>query len=87
MDVAVLNPPRRGCDQNVFERVAALAPRTVIYVSCSPATLARDLAVLKNLGYICREIQPVDMFPQTMHVENVARLEKLQNPLDIREAT
>jgi len=83
VDVAVLNPPRRGCDKNVLERVAALAPRSVIYVSCSPATLARDLAVLANLGYICREIQPVDMFPQTMHVENVARLEKLQNQLDI----
>lgn len=76
VDVAVLNPPRKGCEANVLERIAALAPRAILYVSCSPASLARDLVVLKKLGYDCREIQPVDMFPQTVHVENVARLEK-----------
>lgn len=77
VDIVVLNPPRKGCDHRVLDRVAALKPRSIMYVSCSPATLARDLAALDNLGYPCREIQPVDMFPQTMHVENVARLEKL----------
>lgn len=76
VDVAVLNPPRKGCEASVLERIAALAPRSILYVSCSPASLARDLVVLKKLGYDCREIQPVDMFPQTVHVENVARLEK-----------
>jgi 23S rRNA (uracil1939-C5)-methyltransferase len=76
VDVAVLNPPRRGCDEQVLQRVAALSPRTVIYVSCSPQSLARDLNILKTLGYCCLDIQPVDMFPQTMHVENVARLVK-----------
>jgi len=76
VDVAVLNPPRKGCDLNVLERVTALSPRTIIYVSCSPQSLVRDLAHLSSLGYDCREIQPVDMFPQTVHVENVARLEK-----------
>ncbi|MFZ4857869.1 MAG: 23S rRNA (uracil(1939)-C(5))-methyltransferase RlmD [Desulfuromonadaceae bacterium] len=74
VDVAVLNPPRKGCDQNVLERVAALGPRSIIYVSCSPQSLTRDLDVLNKLGYLCREIQPVDMFPQTVHVENVAKL-------------
>lgn len=77
VDVAVLNPPRKGCEQKVLERIAALGPRAILYVSCSPASLARDLVVLKELGYVCREIQPVDMFPQTVHVENVARLEKV----------
>lgn len=76
VDVAVLNPPRKGCDEEVLRRLAALAPRSLIYVSCSPQSLARDLNILKMLGYCCKEIQPVDMFPQTMHVENVARLEK-----------
>lgn len=76
VDVAVLNPPRKGCDQKVLERVAATGPKSIIYVSCSPQSLARDLDVLYRLGYVCREIQPVDMFPQTVHVENVARLEK-----------
>ena len=76
-DVVVLNPPRKGCDELVLRRVAALSPHRMIYVSCSPQTLARDLNILKTLGYRCLEIQPVDMFPQTMHVENVARLEKI----------
>jgi 23S rRNA (uracil1939-C5)-methyltransferase len=76
VDVAVLNPPRKGCEEQVLRRVAALSPRTLIYVSCSPQSLARDLNTLKTLGYCCREIQPVDMFPQTMHVENIARLDK-----------
>ncbi len=77
VDMAVLNPPRKGCEPKVLEQIALLAPKSIIYVSCSPATLARDLVVLKKLGYICSEIQPVDMFPQTVHVENVARLEKI----------
>jgi 23S rRNA (uracil1939-C5)-methyltransferase len=76
IDIVVLNPPRKGCDENVLQRVAGLSPGRIVYVSCSPQTLMRDLDVLKNLGYVCREIQPVDMFPQTVHVENVARLEK-----------
>ena len=76
VDVAVLNPPRKGCDLDVLRHLAGLNPRTVIYVSCSPQSLMRDLNELKKLGYVCREIQPVDMFPQTVHVENVALLEK-----------
>ena len=76
VDVVTLNPPRKGCDQQVLRCVAALQPRTLIYVSCSPQSLARDLEQMKRLGYVCTEIQPVDMFPQTMHVESVARLEK-----------
>jgi 23S rRNA (uracil1939-C5)-methyltransferase len=75
VDVAVLNPPRKGCDQNVLERLTALRPKSIIYVSCSPQSLARDLDILSKMGYLCQEIQPVDMFPQTVHVENVARLE------------
>ena len=72
----VLNPPRKGCDEQVLQAVSGLSPRRIVYVSCSPQSLMRDLAILKKLGYVCREIQPVDMFPQTVHVENVARLEK-----------
>lgn len=76
VDVAVLNPPRKGCDLKVLESVTALGPKSIIYVSCSPLSLARDLDVLHKRGYTCLEIQPVDMFPQTVHVENVARLVK-----------
>ncbi len=74
VDLAVLNPPRKGCEREVLQQVAGLAPQRIVYVSCSPQTLARDLDILDGLGYVCRELQPVDMFPQTPHVENVALL-------------
>lgn len=74
VDLIVLNPPRKGCDEQVLKDAAALGPVKIIYVSCSPQTLARDLALLAGLGYRTTEIQPVDMFPQTPHVENVALL-------------
>jgi 23S rRNA (uracil1939-C5)-methyltransferase len=75
-DLIVLNPPRKGCDERVLRDAALLATAKIIYVSCSPLTLARDLDILSRLGWRTREIQPVDMFPQTPHVENVALLEK-----------
>jgi 23S rRNA (uracil1939-C5)-methyltransferase len=74
--VAVVNPPRSGCDGQVLQVLAGLGPRALIYVSCNPATLARDLVELTRLGYRAEEVQPVDMFPQTAHVESVARLVK-----------
>jgi 23S rRNA (uracil1939-C5)-methyltransferase len=72
--VIVLNPPRSGCDNAVLDSVVALRPRALIYVSCNPETLARDLALLKPAGYKVDRLQPVDMFPQTPHVETVVRL-------------
>ena len=72
--VAVVNPPRGGCAREVLAALADLVPRTLLYVSCNPLTLARDLAILATLGYQTAEVQPVDMFPQTPHVESVARL-------------
>ncbi|MCL6633515.1 MAG: 23S rRNA (uracil(1939)-C(5))-methyltransferase RlmD [Alicyclobacillus herbarius] len=68
-DVIVLDPPRRGCDTAVLEAVAAVRPRRLVYVSCNHITLARDLRRLDDLGYAVSEVQPVDMFPQTAHVE------------------
>ncbi|TFG91925.1 MAG: 23S rRNA (uracil(1939)-C(5))-methyltransferase RlmD [Syntrophobacterales bacterium] len=73
-DIVVLNPPRKGCDEEVLRSCASLKPKRIIYVSCSPTTLARDLNFLKGVGYRTLEVQPVDMFPQTSHVENVALL-------------
>ena len=70
----VVNPPRSGCTPQVLAAIAALQPRTLVYVSCHPASLARDLALLVEYGFRVAQVQPVDMFPQTPHVENVARL-------------
>lgn len=73
-DVVIVDPPRKGCDIKLLEAIAQMKPRKIVYVSCDPATLARDLNILDNLGYNTVEVQPVDMFPQTGHVENVAKL-------------
>ena len=70
--VAVLDPPRKGCDAATLEAVAAMAPSRVVMVSCNPATLARDLAILSKKGYRPAAVQPVDMFPRTAHVETAA---------------
>lgn len=70
--LAVADPPRRGMGREVVEGLARLAPRRIAYVSCDPATLARDAALLTSAGYRLMEVQPVDLFPQTYHVESVA---------------
>ena len=73
-DVIVVDPPRKGCDEKLLDVIAKMAPERVVYVSCNPATLARDLKYLTERGYQVREVQPVDMFPQTVHVETVVVL-------------
>ncbi|GLI53208.1 23S rRNA (uracil(1939)-C(5))-methyltransferase RlmD [Thermodesulfovibrio yellowstonii] len=71
-DAIVIDPPRVGCMKEVLQAIAEKKIKKVIYVSCEPSTLARDLKYLKEMGYKLKEIQPVDMFPQTYHIENVA---------------
>jgi 23S rRNA (uracil1939-C5)-methyltransferase len=75
-NVVVVDPPRKGCDERVLDTIVSMEPERVVYVSCNPSTLARDLNYLDQKGYKCVEIQPVDMFPHTMHVECVALIEK-----------
>ena len=74
-DTIVLDPPRAGA-KDLMPGLTALGAKTILYVSCNPATLARDLAVLVKHGYKLRMVQPVDMFPQTFHVEALALLER-----------
>ncbi len=73
-DVVILDPPRKGCDEEVIQTVARMAPERVVYVSCDPATLARDIHRFAEMGYVTSHITPVDMFPRTAHVECVALL-------------
>ncbi|WP_025684539.1 23S rRNA (uracil(1939)-C(5))-methyltransferase RlmD [Paenibacillus maysiensis] len=73
-DVIVVDPPRKGCDPRLLETILEMKPERVVYVSCNPSTLARDLRILEDGGYRTLEVQPVDMFPHTVHVESVARL-------------
>ena len=75
-DVCVLNPPRKGCAASLLKRVAQCEVGRLVYISCNPTTLARDLRLLLAQGYILRSVTPVDMFPQSYHVEAVAALEK-----------
>lgn len=80
IDIAILNPPRKGCERALLEALIKQQVPRIVYVSCDPATLARDLAILVHAGYqLGSPLQPFDMFPQTMHVECVAVLEKQQN--------
>ncbi|MDD7795619.1 23S rRNA (uracil(1939)-C(5))-methyltransferase RlmD [Clostridium sp. 'White wine YQ'] len=71
-DVVVVDPPRKGCEQSLLEAIANISPKRIVYVSCDPSTLARDLRILDDMGYSTKKVQPVDMFPQTAHVETVA---------------
>jgi 23S rRNA (uracil1939-C5)-methyltransferase len=75
-DLVVLDPPRQGCSRGVLDHVMAARSDRVIYVSCDPSTLARDLGVLVRAGYRCVSLKPIDLFPQTFHVESVAVLER-----------
>jgi 23S rRNA (uracil1939-C5)-methyltransferase len=76
LDAVLLDPPRRGCAPEALAALAALAPRHLLYVSCHPGTLARDLRLLVGHGYRVRRVQPVDMFPQTHHVETAVLIDR-----------
>ncbi|MGL4819237.1 MAG: 23S rRNA (uracil(1939)-C(5))-methyltransferase RlmD, partial [Bacilli bacterium] len=73
-DVIYVDPPRKGCDTALLETMLQMQPTRIVYVSCDPATLARDVKVLVDGGYELTKVQPVDMFPQTGHVESVVQL-------------
>ncbi|WP_047979596.1 23S rRNA (uracil(1939)-C(5))-methyltransferase RlmD [Ornithinibacillus contaminans] len=75
-DVIVVDPPRKGCDEGLLQAMLDMGPKRIVYVSCNPSTLARDLRILEDGGYETKEAQPVDMFPQSMHIECVVWLEK-----------
>ena len=75
-DVIVVDPPRKGCDKKLLDSIIKSNIKKIVYVSCDPATLARDLKILSQKKYEVKEVQPVDMFPQTKHVETVCLLSR-----------
>jgi 23S rRNA (uracil1939-C5)-methyltransferase len=76
IDAVVLDPPRSGIEAEALDTLVEFTPRTIVYVSCDPATLARDAKRLVAKGYRLIDVQPVDMFPQTFHIECVAHFER-----------
>ncbi len=75
-DTVIMDPPRKGCDEALLQTVAQMAPERIVYVSCDPATLARDCAVLETLGYKTITAVPFDLFPRTSHVESVVLMSR-----------
>ena len=75
-DIVMLDPPRKGCDEATLSAVVRMTPRRVVYVSCNPATAARDAAWLEKNGYHAEKVQPVDLFPRTKHVEAIVSLQR-----------
>ncbi len=78
VDVVCVDPPRKGCDQKTLNAILTMDPRRIVYVSCDPSTLARDLKYLGERGYGVERVQPVDMFPWTYHVETVVLMSKVR---------
>jgi len=79
VDVVIVDPPRKGCDEQCLRTILEVRPEKLIYVSCDPATLSRDLKILSEGGYAVSAVQPVDNFPHTVHVETIVLLQKLNS--------
>jgi 23S rRNA (uracil1939-C5)-methyltransferase len=75
-DVMVVDPPRKGCDEALLQTMLQMQPERIVYISCDPATLARDLKILCRDRYALIQVQPVDMFPQTMHIDTIVLLHR-----------
>ncbi|MBR3818780.1 MAG: 23S rRNA (uracil(1939)-C(5))-methyltransferase RlmD [Clostridia bacterium] len=80
-DVIILDPPRKGCSPEMINTAARMNPDRIVYVSCDPATLARDCGIFKDLGYVAEKATPVDMFPRTGHCETVAVLKRADSAI------
>ena len=75
-DVILVDPPRKGLTESFIASSVSMEPQRIIYISCNPATMARDIKLYQELGYELKKVQPVDLFPQTHHVECVVLLQR-----------
>ena len=76
IDTVLLDPPRKGCDESVIHTVCEMNPQNIVYISCDPATCARDCKIFETLGYKVERVASFDLFPRTFHIESVALLTK-----------
>lgn len=76
-DVVVVDPPRKGCDRSLLESIAKIRPEKIVYVSCDPGSLGRDLGILETLGFRTEKVTPIDNFPQSYHVETVVLMSRV----------
>lgn len=74
IDTVILDPPRKGCNENLLKNIARIKPKQIIYISCNPTTFARDMTILDNLNYQLIDFELIDMFPQTFHVESIGKI-------------
>ncbi len=75
-NIVILDPPRGGCDERLIKYVSALNPQRIVYISCNPATLARDMVIFRDLGFFAKNVTPFDLFPMTGHCETIVLLTK-----------
>ena len=73
-DVVIVDPPRKGCEETLLRSIVKIKPKNFVYVSCNPKSLARDIKFLRENGFVLEKVQPLDMFPHTVHVETIAKL-------------
>jgi len=78
-DVVIVDPPRKGCEKEVINTIIKMSPQRVVYVSCNPSTLSRDIKLLESAGYELKQVQPVDQFPWTTHVETVVLMSRVES--------
>ena len=76
-DVVILDPPRKGCEKQVLDTIIEMSPARIVYVSCNPQTLSRDIKILESGGYELKTVQPLDQFPWTTHVECVVLISRV----------
>jgi 23S rRNA (uracil1939-C5)-methyltransferase len=76
-DVVIVDPPRKGCEKEVIQTIISMAPSRVVYVSCNPSTLAQDIKLLEDGGYTLKQVQPLDMFPWSVHVESIVLMSRV----------
>ena len=77
LDAVIVDPPRKGCEESFLRDLSAMNIQKIVYVSCNPATLARDMEIMRSLGYKLGAVHPVDMFPGTYHVECVVLMSRV----------